>query len=166
MPTALASDMARKSLEPFLAKAEQRDDFSFDEAREFLASCVIPIVVLERLGQLTHGFLDRGIESNYLAFLLKEFLDVLELGIKAFGTARGKAAAAPLPPEERAEGVLMLERAGRRAEEMYGEFSALLGRLTPWEADPSSLPEERGEKNATGYMSLDELTTRLLSCGS
>jgi hypothetical protein len=163
MMITLASDMVRKSLDPFVAKAEQRDDFSPDEAREFLASCVIPVVVLERLWQLTHGFLGRGIESKYLAFLLKEFLDVLEIGIKAFGAARGKVAATQLPAEERAEGVLMLEQAGRRAEEMRDEVSALLARLTPWEVDPSVLPGERGKKEAKGYTSLDDLTARLLS---
>jgi hypothetical protein len=163
MATTLASDMVRKSLDPFLARAEQRDDFSPEVARDFLASCVIPVVVLERFAQLTHSVLDRGIESKHLAFLLKEFLDVLEIGIKAFGAARGKVAATELPAEERAEGVLMLEQAGRRAEEMRDEFSALLARLTPWEVDSSALPEERGEKQAEGYVSLDDLTARLLS---
>lgn len=161
MPS-LASDMVRKSLDTFLAKAEQADALSPDDARELLASCAIPIVVLEKLGQLTLAFLDRGIEARYLAFLLKEFLDVLELGTKAFAAARSKVAIADLPTEERAEGVLMLEQAVRRAEEMRGESAGLLSRLTPWHVDPASLPGERGDKDAKGYISLDDLTALLL----
>jgi hypothetical protein len=165
MSPTLPLDMARKSVATLLERVEQQDAFSPDEARDLLASCEMGILVLERLWVLAQGFLDRGMESRKLTFLLKEFVDVLELGVKAFDVARERVRSAGLTSQEKVEGLSALERAGRRAVDMREEWSALVSWLEtpPPEIDPQSLPEGVGEPEAEGYITLDELTNRLLS---
>src|SRR5438552_17112699 len=114
MPQTLASDMAQKSFGALLERVEQQHDFSPDEAQELLASCEIGSVVLERLGQLTQRFLDRGMERKKLTFLLREFVDVMNSGIRAFDRARERVNLADLTPEEKAEGISRLEQLGQR----------------------------------------------------
>lgn len=165
MAQTLASDMVRKSLDIFLESAQRPHDLSPDEMRELLASCEIPALVLEGLWQLTQRFLDRGTEGTHLAFLLKECVDVFDLGIKAFDTARARVKAADLTPEERTAGVSLLTQAGQRAVARRDELSALLQRLEtpPRDVMASSLPGDRGKREAGGYVGLDDLTARLLS---
>jgi hypothetical protein len=163
MAQALTSDMVQKSLGALLDRVERQHDFAPDEAQELLASCEIGSLVLERLWQLVQGMLDRGIEGSKLTFLLKELVDVVELGRKAFERARARVTAANLPPDEKAEGESMLKQVEVRTAEMRGELSALLRWLeTPPKAvDPSSLPGGRGNKDTPGYVNLDDLTARL-----
>jgi hypothetical protein len=167
MSQTLVSDMARKSLDPFLERAERRGEVSPEEARELLASCEIPAFVLERLWHLAQSYLDRGMERKQLAFLLKEYVEIHELGIKAFDAARDKVKVAGLAPEEKAEGLSMLERAGQEAAARRDELSSLLRRLETLrrEVAQESLPKGRGDQKAEGYVSLDDVTARLLSGG-
>lgn len=168
MPSTLSSDMARKSVAVLLERVERQDAFSPDEARELLDSCEMGLLVIERLGLLAQGFLDRGMEGKKLTFLLKELVDVLELGVKAFDVARQRVLAAGFAPQEAAEGLSAIGRAGRRAAEMRDEWSALVKWLetTPPEVDPAALPQGGGEREAEGYINLDDLTARLLSGGN
>jgi hypothetical protein len=165
MALTLPSDMARKSVAVLLERVEQQDAFSPDEARELLASCEMGFLVLERLWVLSQGFLDRGMESRKLTFLLKEFVDILELGVKAFEVARDRVKSAGLTSQEKAEGLNALDRAGRRAVEMREEWSSMVSWLEAPrpQIDPESLPRDGGEQDAKGYITLDELTDRLLS---
>jgi hypothetical protein len=120
---------------------------------------------LEKQWLLTQDLLDRGTEGSKLTFRLKELLDALDLGVKAFGAGRNQVKTADLPPQEKADGLEAIEKAGRRAADMRAEASALLNWLeTPFpEIDPASLPEGIGEREAKGYISLDDLTARLLA---
>jgi hypothetical protein len=106
-------------------------------------------------------------ERRNLVFFLREYQDVLELGIKAFGIAREKILAADFPQDERAKGVSMLEGASERAMDRCRELAALLRWLeTPAREVPlASLPGGREDRESTGYVGLDELTARLLSGG-
>jgi len=157
--------MARKSLGAVLERVEQPQDFSFDEGWQLLAGCEIGFVVLEKLWDLSQGFLNRGMEGRKLTFLLKEFVDVLDLGSKVFKAARTRLPGAKLPPEEEAEAVFRLEGLGRRVAERRDELSALVSWLeTPLsEVAPSLLPVGRENRDAEGFVSLDDLTARLLS---
>jgi hypothetical protein len=167
MPQTIASDMARKSFGALLERVERQGSFSPEEAQELLASCEIGSMVLERLWRLAQGCLDRGMESKKLTFLVKEFMDVIELAIKTFGTARERAKVAGLTPDERAEGLSSLELQGQRAAEMHNELSALLRWLQkPAKTlGPLTLPADRGDREAEGYVDLNDLTARLLSHG-
>lgn len=167
MPQTIASDMVRKSFGALLERVERQGDFSPDEAQELLAGCEIGSLVLEQLWRLAQGCLDRGMESRKLTFLLKEFLDVIELAIKTFDAARAKVKVADFTSKERAEGLSMLELQGRRAAEMRDGLSALLRWLEtpPKTLAPSVLPVGRGDREAEGYVDLDDLTTRLLPSG-
>jgi hypothetical protein len=165
MAPTLPSDMARKSVATLLERVEQQDAFSPDEGRDLLASCEMGFLVLERVWVLAQGFLDRGMESWKLTLLLKEFVDVLEVGVKAFDVARERVKSSGLTSQDKAEGLSALGRAERRAAEMREELSSLVNWLeTPFpEIDPQSLPERVGEREAEGYITLDDLTNRLLS---
>jgi hypothetical protein len=168
MQQTIASDMARKSFGALLEGVERHGNFSPDEAQELLVSCEIGSMVLERLWRLGRECLDRGMESKKLTFLVKEFLDVIELGVKTFDTALEKVKVANFTPEERADGLSLLEVQGRRAAKMHEELSALLRWLeTPAKPlGPLNLPADRGDREATGYVDLDDLTARLLSRGN
>jgi hypothetical protein len=165
MPQALAPDMARKSLDTLLQRVEQQRHFSADEARELLASCELAALILERLWRLVQGFLDRGMERTKLLFFLKELVDVLALGQKAFDVAQARAKAADLTPQEGLEGLSLLERAGRRAAQMHDDLLSLVRWLEtpPSDVDRSSLPAGREDPDAGKYVSLDDLTARLQS---
>jgi hypothetical protein len=165
MAQALASDIARRSLGALLERVEGQQRFSPDEARELMAGCEVTAGVQEVLGHLVQGFLARGMEGRKLAFLLKEFVDILEIARKAYAVARERVEAAELPPEECAAAVALLGRAGQRAATMGGEWSGLVRRLEtpPRPIDPGTLPADRGEQQAKGYRSLDELAAGLLS---
>jgi len=165
MPQILTSEMARKSFGALLEGVERQEDFSPDEAHELLASCEMGSLVLERLWHLAQGFLDRGMEARKLTFLVKELVDVIELGIKALDTARERVKAAAIAQEKRAEAIAMLELQGRRATEIRDELLALVRWLeTPRPAvTPSSLPVDAGDRDAQGYVDLKDLTARLLS---
>jgi len=159
--------MVRKSLDVFLASVEQPHDFPVQEARELLANSAIPVLELEGLWQLTQRFLDRGMERKHLTGILRAARDVFELGIKGLDAARARVNHADLPPKEKEEGLLTFEQAGRRAAERHAELSGLLHRLetSPRQVAPSSLPENRSNREANGYVKLDDLTARLLAKG-
>jgi hypothetical protein len=125
------------------------------------------VLVLERLWQLTRQFLDQGMESKKLRFLLKEVVDVIEVGIEVFDAAHSRVKLADIASQEKTDAVSMLEGASRRAAEMRDESSGLLNWLEapPSKGTPSSLPEGRGEREAAGYIGHDDLTARLLSGG-
>jgi hypothetical protein len=165
MAPTLPSDMARKSVAVLLERVERQGAFSPDEGRELIAGCEIVFIVLEKQWVLIQGLLDRGTEGSKLTVRLKELVNVLELGAKAFGVARDQVTAADLASQEKADGLDALERAARRVADMRSEASALLSWLeTPFrEIDPMSLPEGIGEREAEGYITLDDLTARLLS---
>ena len=165
MAPTLPSEMARKSVAVLLEWVERQETFSPDEAQELLASCEIGSLVMERLWVLSQGFLDRGMEGKKLTFLLKEFVDVLELGGKAFDVARERVKAADLTAQERAEGINALDRAGRRAAEMREEWSSMISWLEAPRPmiDIEALPKNAGGPGAEGYITLDELTERLLA---
>src|SRR5207249_4560715 len=117
MSQTLSSDMVRKSLDVFIERLEGADDFTPDEARGLLDSCEMAVLLQDKLWQMAQALLDRGMESKKLAFLLKEFTDVIEVGLKAFNTAGDRLKGTALTPEERTKGVSLLEQAARRAVE-------------------------------------------------
>ena len=164
MALTLASDMAHKSLGTLLERVERQREFSSDQARELIASCEVGSLALERCWQLVQEFLSRGMERRQLIFFLKELLDGIELGLKAFNVAHTRIKAADLTSEEKADSVGLVERVSRRSVEMRDELSALLRWLeTPQPAiDPLTLPAGRGNRDAEGYVNLDDLT-RLLN---
>jgi hypothetical protein len=163
MAQTLTSEMAQKSLGALLDRVERQREFSPDEARELLASCEIGSLVLERLWQLAQELLDRGIEGRKLTFMLKELADVVELGRRAFDGARARVATADLTPEEKSAGESMLKQVDLRTAEMRDELTALVRWLEtpPAEVDPSSLPGGRADRDAQGYVNLEDLTSRL-----
>ena len=88
MAPTLPSDMTRKSVAVLLERVERQNDSSPDEAFELLAGCEIAFLVLEKQWLLIQDLLDRGTEGSKLIFRLKELLDALDLGVKAFAIGR------------------------------------------------------------------------------
>ncbi len=148
MSQLLASEIVGKGLNAFLERVERQEPLSAAEARQLLASCDLPIVLLERYWQLVQGSLDRGMERESLLVLLKEAMDNLEQGARTFATARTRINSADLASEERTAGSDMLEYAHARASRMLGELSSLYNRLTapPREMEVATLPEERDQQ--------------------
>jgi hypothetical protein len=167
MSQTLTSDMVRKSLDVFLERLEEVDEFTPDDARGLLDSCEMAVLLQDKLWQMAEALLDRGMESKKLASLLKGFTDVIEIGLKAFATAGERLKSAVLTPEESTKAVSLLEQATRRATERRDRLLRLLQWLAtpPREVSARSLPENRGDQKATGYLSLDEVTNQLLSGG-
>jgi hypothetical protein len=167
MTQTLASDMVQRGLTVLLERTRQQREFSADEARQLIDSCEIGFILVERIWNLAQGFLDRGMEGRKLAFLLKESLDIFALSVEAFEAARSKVEASGLAEEEKNAGSAGLEKWSRRAEKMRDELSSLLRWLEtlPPAVNPSSLPGGRENREAAGYVDLDDLTARLLSGG-
>ena len=165
MAPTLPSDMTRKSVAVLLERVERQNASSSDEAFELLAGCEIAFLVLEKQWLLIQDLLDRGTEGSKLIFRLKELLDALDLGVKAFAIGVNQVKTAYLTSQEKAEGLAVIEKALRRVTDLRAEASALLNWLeTPFpEIDPASLPKGSGERDAEGYISLDDLTARLLA---
>jgi hypothetical protein len=165
MSRTIASDVVRKGLDVFLENVSQQTEPTPDEARDLVLSCAIPAVLLEQLWELLQRFLDRGMEGRQFTFLVKEYLDVSDLGIKALDAAAERIKSADLPEDEKAAGLAQVETARRRSVQWHDELAALVRRLVaPRRAiEPASLPPSGGPGEAQGYLSLDELTDRLLS---
>lgn len=165
MAPTLPSDMARQSVAVLLERVERQGASSPDEARELLAGCEIAVLVLEKQWLLIQDLLDRGTEGSKVIFRLKELLDSLDLSAKAFAGGVDQVKAADLTSQEKADGLAAIEKAGRRVAELRAEALALFNWLkTPFpEIDPASLPKGSREREAKGYISLDELTARRLA---
>jgi hypothetical protein len=106
-------------------------------------------------------------EHQALTFLLKEFADVLALGIGTFDAARDKVKIASCTPQEKANGVSVLERLSQQTAEKRDKLLGLARWLDTSQPDvaATSLSMTREGQNAEGYVGLDEFTTRLLSGG-
>jgi len=156
--------MARKSLDVLLDRVERQHELSPEEARDLLAGCTVQIAVLDRLCEQTKRSLDRGIEAQQLRSLVKELVDDLDRSIKAFSAACAKVNATDLPPPEKMETAAFLENAIHHALNMRGDLSTLLRRLEtpPPQFDPRTFPAGREDPAAAGYISLDDVTARLL----
>ena len=165
MPQTLGSDMARTSFHALLEKVERTQPFSADEARNLIADCELGNLIAERLWQLFQGFLDAGMESRKLSFLLKELMDILELGLKTFRAATERVRVTDLPDSEKTDALLLLMRFSRQTAERQDELASLLNWIEapPKDVDPASLRRERSEEKAEGYIGLSELTSHLLS---
>lgn len=165
MSKTLASDMARNSLNVFLERAQQQRELSSEEGRDLLDSCGIAEAVLDRLWQLTHGFIDRGMEGKRLLILLKELLEVLEVGSDAFATAKEKIALATMDKESQTHGFRLLDQAATRTRKMFDEASELVRRLEkPMKGfDASIISEGRGNENAEGFIGLEDFAAKLAS---
>jgi hypothetical protein len=165
MAQTLASDMVQKSLAVFSDRVQRQQLFSAAEARELLAGCPILFLSLEKLWELAQGFLDRGMESKRMIFLLKECADLLDWGIQALSKATERVEASELSADEKTEGEALLERARLQALEWRNELSKLVHRLEtpPRPVDPAMLPGGRGDREAKGYVGLDEMTAHLIS---
>ncbi len=163
--TAIASNMVRQGLNAFIEEVERQDDLTPDEARQLLSSVELPILFLDRLWALANGFLDQGMEESNLKFLIKEFGDVTELGIKAFTIAREKVMCVRLTEEEKQAGLSMLASAIQRCEQMRAALSDHLDWLETAfkEVDLASLAPAQGEQNARGFVGMDDVLKGLLS---
>ena len=165
MTQTLTSDMVRSSLDVFLARVEEPHEFSAEEVRELLSSCEIPVLVLERLWLQIQGILDRGMECRKFCTFLNGAINVLELGVKAFTAAQAPVRNADLSSQEKEEGLSKLQQAGRRAVEMRDKLAKLVRWIStpPRPIDPATLPSGRGDPNAPGYISLDDLMEQWLA---
>src|SRR5438874_2630200 len=105
MTSTLFPEMAQSTFQPLLHRLEEdrpQEDYTPDEVRNFLFACGWGAAVLDRLGEMAQGFLHRGMERRKLSFLLKEFIDVIELAIhEVYPKVRSITAGEALPADER-----------------------------------------------------------------
>jgi hypothetical protein len=167
MAPTLASDVGRKSLDALLDRLGQPHQFSPDEVQELLASCEMIASLLDRLAQLSEQFLDRGTEAKRLALFLTGWDELLKLGIRAFGAARQRVEEADISQLEQSSALSVLDGLLQRGAGIHDRWTALLRWLEslPRDVNPTSLPEERGGRDATGYITLEQLSSQLHADG-
>jgi hypothetical protein len=154
-------DMVRGGLRPFIERAEQSRSLTPDQTRELLDGAAIPLFLLERLWEQAKGMIDRGVERGTLIAVLTDHIDLIDRCTQAFDDILARAGATDLAPGE----VAKLEGAAQRLRGMRGVVAGQLQRLgAPLPpVDLSSLPSRSGERQAAGYVSLDDLAARLRS---
>lgn len=165
MPHTLASDLAQKSLDVLLEHAGQSRNGSVDETKELLDNCEYPYLLIERLWRSIQESLDRGVEKRKFTALVKDCLDVIERTAGTMNAIRERVKVAPLSPQDKTVGLSLLAELDRGASDKRNRLTELvrwLEKPRP-EIDVSKLPANRGDPDAKGYISHEELVARLLS---
>lgn len=99
--------------------------------------------------------------------MLKEFADVLEVGLRTYALVREKVAASLLPVAEQEQGVQALRRYEARCADRLGRVSELVKWIEAdrSQIDPARLPSESGGRGAEGYVGLDTFEADFLARG-
>jgi hypothetical protein len=163
MSTTLTSRMARENLDAVIAEVEGHARLSVETARDLMSAVAIPLFALEKNWEAIQTLLNHGADGRQLTFVLKEFADVVQVGIKAFSALQTKLSEVQLPPEDK-QHVTRVENALTRARETNAQLLPMIQWLESNRVaiDPATLPRGGNSQTAEGYVGIDEFKSRLL----
>jgi hypothetical protein len=120
-------EMAHNFLRPLIDRLEEDEqDLALDEVRELLFGCGVTAAVLDKLVEMLHNLLDRGIESRKASFLQKELADIVELALgEVYPRVRAITESSALPEAERLSNLGTLDDFSARAQVIRKELEEL-----------------------------------------
>jgi hypothetical protein len=159
MPHTLACDLAQRSLDVLLEHAGQSRNGSVDETKELLDNCEYPFPLIEQLRRSVQESLDHGVERRKFMAQLKDCLDVIERTIQTMHAIRERVKSTALPSQDKAAGLLLLDRLDRDTTEKRDQLTELLRWLEKPrpEIDLSLIAADGGQRDAKGFVDLDQL---------
>ena len=165
MPHTLTSDIAHKSLDVLLERAQQPRNGSQDDAQELLDNCEFPYLLIDRQWRSIQEALDRGTEKQRFMVRLNDCLEVIEQTARTMAAVRERVQSATLSPQNKTAGFSLLDRLEEDAAKKRDELVALKRWLeTPRpEIDPSKIPHPKAAREVEGYTDHDKFITRFLS---
>jgi hypothetical protein len=141
--------------------------FAPDDVRDLLFTCDTGAAVLDRLHVSLQVCLGRGIEGGKLAFVLKEFADVIELALnEVYPKLRSITADGALPEGERLAGLDTLDHFREHAVALRTELIS----LQQWVETPPPrvdlvVVSQRGAAEARECETSEEILRRLAAGG-
>jgi len=171
MTPTLFPTMAQEAFRPLraaLGTDRKEADYSPDEVRNLLYACGFGAAVLDKLREMFQAFLRRGMESRKLHFLVKEFMDVLELARdEVYPKVRAITAGGALPAEERSSSLGSLDEFSRNAAAVQAELATLQRWLEapPPDIDLAAILAEKAAAQPVPYDDLDDILRKLTAGG-